>query len=170
MKHKTVRIQSNRPTARYDITLDLEMTYRELLQIRLERLEWFVANNSLANATRLINKEARFPVSPEDVHNALCGERGWINSTRLSLEGKNPWAPSRPKLTRSPESPFLVDDKGVEHIRGVLISGDILNPHKGSYSEVRFVVQDKLNLPRYVSHIREAGDIITLDPGAPSHG
>ena len=141
--------------------LDMTISYREVLQERLTRLNAFVAHTgTVENACQVINDEG-IACTPEQVYKVFFGERGFIPSTEASLNGNNQNRPRSysGKLTRVANSPYFQDMNGKRFVRGVIVDGSY--PYKtpnNVLTEIRNCVEKNLNLPRYIRHELGFGD------------
>lgn len=149
--------------------LQTEASYREVLEVRMEKLNAWTAKHTLESATAdiqdYLNKtypDQGFVVEAKHVEDCVFGEKGLISSTKMSLEGTNLYAPStNKKLTKSEDSssPFLYDQEGYKWVRGLLIGGD--NPQKPNpnlYSHIREAVTSLANLPIYLRYEIQQND------------
>jgi hypothetical protein len=143
----------------YSFTLDLTISYREVLVERLRLLEEFTANNTLESATQLIKAEG-IVCTQREVDMVFFGDRGMISSTKASIEGNNPWKPrSTSKLTRKDTLPFLYDENNKEWVRGVVREGmPPQRPITNTLTAIRRLIEAKLQLPMYIRHQLVSGD------------
>jgi hypothetical protein len=146
----------------YTFTLDYTIPYREVLLERVRRLEWFINNNSLEQATSLIQEVLgdRATITPKEVDKALRGARGMLTSHYLSLEGKNNLGPRNLPLTRHEGTPIMTDAEGGEWVRGVVVDGRVprLRNVTNNLSMIRLIVEAKLELPIYTRWRLQSGD------------
>tara|TARA_B100001029_G_C15052287_1_gene451690 strand:- start:5 stop:526 length:522 start_codon:yes stop_codon:yes gene_type:complete len=151
---------------KYSVVLDMTIPYSAVLQERLNRLNAFVADNSLVSATALIN-EAGVQCSEKDVDKVLFGSKGLIPSTLASLEGRNTNRPASysGKLTRRDGSPFFFSEDGRQYVRGVIVDGHYpLKEAKHLFTAIRNCIETNLNLPRYIRHeITEFDETVDRD-------
>lgn len=145
----------------YSFTLDLTISYKEVLVERLARLEAFTNNNTLEQAHALIQAEG-IVCTPSEVNKVLFGQRGMISSTKASLSPEgNPWKPrsNSSKLTRKDTLPFLYDENNKEWVRGVVREGmPPQRPITNTLTAIRRLIEAKLNLPMYIRHQLVSGD------------
>ena len=144
----------------YSFTLDLTISYREVLVERLRLLEEFTANNTLESATQLIKAEG-IVCTQREVDMVFFGDRGMISSTKASIEGNNPWKPrsNSSKLTRKDTLPFLYDENNKEWVRGVVREGmPPQRPITNTLTAIRRLIEAKLQLPMYIRHQLVSGD------------
>lgn len=152
-----------------------ETSYREVLEGRMEKLNAWTAKHTLESATAEIQgylnenyPSWEFLVKPDHVEDCVFGEKGLISSTKMSLEGKNPYAPStNKKLTKSEDSssPFLYDEDGYKWVRGLLLAGT--NPQKPKpnlYSHIREAVTSLAYLPIYLRYELQQNDKVLTAP------
>lgn len=145
---------------KYSVILDMTISYKEVLNERLNRLQAFTSSNSLESATRLIN-EAGVACTTQDVDKVLFGSKGMIPSTQASLAGNNT---NRPvsysgKLTRRDGSPFFFSEDGRQYVRGVIVDGHYpLKTPNHLFTAIRNCLEENLNLPRYIRHEIVSGD------------
>lgn len=150
----------------YSVILDMTISYKAVLQERLTRLQAFTSNNTLEQATHLIN-EAGVQCSSSDVDKVLFGSKGLIPSTLASLAGNNSNRPRNysGKLNRRDGSPFFIDQNGKEFVRGVLVEGHY--PYKEAkhlFTSIRNCIEQNLSLPRYIRHeIQEHDETVDRD-------
>ena len=146
----------------WSCVLHIDADYKKVLADRLALLTAFTANNTLESATRLIN-EAGVTCTEAEVDKVLFGERGMINSTRLSLEGNNPYRPTNyAPLTRLEGTPYFYDAEGNQYVRGLIVEGSY--PYKtptNTFTAIRNCIEQNLNLPRYIRHEVVSGDETT---------
>ena len=151
----------------YHAVLDMTIPYRAVLLERLNRLNAFVANNTLEGATALIN-EAGVKCTEKEVDTVLFGAKGLIPSTQASLNGNNTNRPRNysGRLTRRDGTPHFIDRNGKEFVRGVLVEGHYpLKTPTHLFTEIRNCIEENLNLPRYIRHQLQEFDE-TLDRDA----
>lgn len=150
----------------YSVILDMTIPYSAVLQERLTRLQAFTSNNTLAQATALIN-EAGVACTEKDVDKVLFGSKGMIPSTQASLAGNNTNRPASysGKLTRRDGTPFFFDSEGRQYVRGVIVDGHYpLKEAKHIFTEIRNCIETNLNLPRYIRHeIQEHDETVDRD-------
>ncbi len=150
----------------YNVVLDMTIPYKDVLQERLTRLQAFTSNNSLEQATALIN-EAGVQCTSSDVDKVIFGSKGLIPSTIASLAGNNN---NRPKsysgrLTRRDGSPFFFSEDGRQYVRGVIVHGHYpLKTPTHLFTTIRNCIESNLNLPRYIRHeIQEHDETVDRD-------
>ena len=144
----------------FNVTLDMSVTYSEVLVARLNKLQAFTNLNTLGQATSLIN-EAGVTCTEAEVDKVLFGAKGLIPSTLASLEGNNTNRPPNytGTLTRLEGSPHYVDQYGREYVRGAIVEGSY--PYKtptNTFTAIRNCIEQNLNLPRYIRHQLGKGD------------
>lgn len=164
--HPRVKLGRINGDNKYSVVLDMTIPYSAVLQERLNRLNAFVADNSLESATRLIN-EAGVACTEKDVNKVLFGSKGMIPSTIASLEGNNTNRPASysGKLTRRDGSPFFFDSEGRQFVRGVIVDGHYpLKEARHLFTAIRNCIEQNLNLPRYIRHeITEFDETVDRD-------
>jgi len=164
--HPRVKLSRINGDNKYSVILDMTISYKEALNERLNRLNAFVAENSLESATRLIN-EAGVACTTKDVDKVIFGSKGLIPSTIASLNGNNTNRPKSysGKLTRRDGSPHFIDQNGTEFVRGVIVDGHY--PQKTPthlFTAIRNCIESNLNLPRYIRHeIQEHDETVDRD-------
>lgn len=164
--HPRVKLSRINGDNKYSVILDMTISYKAVLQERLNRLNAFVAENSLESATRLIN-EAGVACTTKDVDKVIFGSKGLIPSTIASLNGNNTNRPKSysGKLTRRDGSPHFIDQNGTEFVRGVIVDGHY--PQKTPthlFTAIRNCIESNLNLPRYIRHeIQEHDETVDRD-------
>lgn len=144
----------------YTFTLDLTITYKEVLVERLARLEAFTLLHSLESAHALITAEG-IVCTPNEVEKVFHGERGMISSTKASIEGNNPWKPrsNSSDLHRKNSLPYLYDENNKEWVRGVVREGmPPQRPITNTLTAIRRLIEAKLQLPMYIRHQLVSGD------------
>lgn len=164
--HPRVKLGRINGDNRYSVVLDMTIPYKAVLQERLTRLKTFVASNTLAQATALIN-EAGVQCTEADVDKVIFGSKGMIPSTEASLAGNNT---NRPKnysgrLTRKAGSPFFFSEDGRQYVRGVIVDGHYpYKTPKHLFTAIRNTIESNLNLPRYIRHeIQEHDETVDRD-------
>lgn len=164
--HPRVKLGRINGDGLYSATLDMTISYKDVLQERLNRLQAFTSSNSLESATRLIN-EAGVQCSTKDVDKVLFGSKGLIPSTIASLEGRNTNRPASysGRLTRRDGSPFFFDSEGRQYVRGVIVDGHYpYKTPKHLFTQIRNCIETNLNLPRYIRHeIQEFDETVDRD-------
>lgn len=164
--HPRVKLGRINGDGLYSATLDMTISYKDVLQERLNRLQAFTSSNSLESATRLIN-EAGVQCSTKDVDKVLFGSKGLIPSTIASLEGRNTNRPASysGRLTRRDGSPFFFDSEGRQYVRGVIVDGHYpYKTPKHLFTAIRNCIETNLNLPRYIRHeIQEFDETVDRD-------
>ena len=158
--HPRVKLGRINGDNKYSVTLDMTLSYKEVLNERLNRLQAFTSNNSLESATRLIN-EAGVQCTSSDVDKVLFGSKGMIPSTQASLVGNNTNRPKNysGKLTRRDGSPFFFSEDGRQYVRGVIVDGHYpLKTPNHLFTAIRNCLEENLNLPRYIRHEIVSGD------------
>lgn len=164
--HPRVKLGRINGDGLYSAILDMTISYKEVLNERLNRLNAFVADNSLEQATRLIN-EAGVQCTQADVDKVIFGKKGMIPSTEASLAGNNTNRPANysGKLTRRDGSPFFFSEDGRQYVRGVIVDGHY--PYKEAkhlFTAIRNCIETNLNLPRYIRHeITEFDETVDRD-------
>ena len=150
----------------YNVVLDMTISYKDVLQERLTRLNTFTSENTLESATRLIN-EAGVACTEKDVDTVIFGSKGLIPSTEASLAGNNTNRPKNysGKLTRRDGSPFFFSEDGRQYVRGVIVDGHYpLKEAKHLFTSIRNCIETNLNLPRYIRHeITEFDETVDRD-------
>lgn len=150
----------------YSVILDMTISYKEVLNERLNRLQAFTSSNSLESATALIN-EAGVECSEKDVDKVIFGSKGLIPSTIASLEGRNTNRPASysGRLTRRDGSPFFFSEDGRQYVRGVIVDGHYpLKTPTHLFTAIRNCIEENLNLPRYIRHeITEFDETVDRD-------
>ena len=167
MNHPRVLLSRLNGDNAYHVILDMTIPYRAVLLERLNRLNAFVANNSLESATALIN-EAGVACSTVEVDMVLFGAKGLIPSTQASLNGNNTNRPRNysGRLTRRDGTPHFIDQNGNEFVRGVIVEGHYpLKTPTHIFTAIRNCIEENLNLPRYIRHQLQEFDE-TLDRDA----
>ena len=167
MNHPRVLLSRLNGDNKYHAILDMTIPYRAVLLERLNRLNAFVANNSLESATALIN-EAGVACTTQDVDKVLFGAKGLIPSTEASLNGNNTNRPRNysGRLTRRDGTPHFIDQNGKEFVRGVIVEGHYpLKTPTHIFTAIRNCIEENLNLPRYIRHQLQEFDE-TLDRDA----
>ena len=165
MNHPRVKLGRINGDNEYNVVLDMTISYKDVLQERLNRLQAFTSN-SLESATALIN-EAGVACTSSDVDKVIFGNKGLIPSTIASIAGNNT---NRPKtysgnLTRRDGSPFFFSEDGRQYVRGVIVDGHYpLKVAKHLFTEIRNCIEQNLNLPRYIRHeITEFDETVDRD-------
>jgi hypothetical protein len=150
----------------YSVILDMTISYKDVLNERLARLNAFVASNTLESATALIN-EAGVACTEKDVDKVLFGSKGLIPSTQASLAGNNTNRPKNysGKLTRKEGTPFFFSEDGRQYVRGVIVDGHYpLKEARHLFTAIRNCIETNLNLPRYIRHeIQEFDETVDRD-------
>lgn len=153
--HPRVKLSRLNGDDKYDVVLDMTISYREVLLQRLTKLNaWVAETETVENATRLIN-EAGVQCTPADVRKVVFGAKGLIPSTQASLNGTNTNRPPNysGRLTRKNGSPYFLDSEGRYFVRGVIVGG--YYPYKTPkhlFTAIRNCIEENLNLPRYIRH------------------
>jgi hypothetical protein len=164
--HPRVKLSRLNGDDKYNVILDMEISYKEVLRERLTRLNNWVAENSLESATTLVN-EAGIQCQERDLQAVMFGDKGLIPSTEASLQGNNT---NRPisytgRLTRRNGSPFFFDVQGNQFVRGVIVEGHY--PQKTPvklFTAIRNCIETHLRLPRYIRHqIQEFDETVDRD-------
>jgi hypothetical protein len=153
--HPRVKLSRlNRDNA-YDVILDMTIPYALVLVERLARLKNFTNNNTLEQATQLIN-QAGVACTMSEVDKVLFGEgKGMIPSTIASIEGRNTNRPANysGKLARQDGTPYFLDSEGRHFVRGVIVDGHYpLKTPTNTFTAIRNCLEVNLNLPRYIRH------------------
>ena len=164
--HPRVKLGRINGDGLYSVILDMTISYKDVLNERLARLNAFVASNTLESATALIN-EAGVACTEKDVDKVLFGSKGLIPSTQASLAGNNTNRPSNysGKLTRREGTPFFFSEDGRQYVRGVIVDGHYpLKEARHLFTAIRNCIETNLNLPRYIRHeIQEFDETVDRD-------
>jgi hypothetical protein len=164
--HPRVKLGRINGDNKYSVVLDMTISYKEVLNERLNRLQAFTSNNSLESATALINKGG-VACTEADVQKVIFGSKGLIPSTIASLEGRNTNRPASysGRLTRRDGSPFFFSEDGRQYVRGVIVDGHYpLKTPTHLFTEIRNCIESNLNLPRYIRHeITEFDETVDRD-------
>ena len=164
--HPRVKLGRINGDGLYSVILDMTISYKDVLNERLARLNAFVASNTLESATALIN-EAGVACTEKDVDKVLFGSKGLIPSTQASLAGNNTNRPSNysGKLTRREGTPFFFSEDGRQYVRGVIVDGHYpLKEARLLFTAIRNCIETNLNLPRYIRHeIQEFDETVDRD-------
>jgi len=165
--HPRVKLSRINGDNKYSVILDMTISYKDVLQERLNRLNaWVGSTPSLEQATRLIN-EAGVVCTEKDVQKVLFGSKGLIPSTIASLEGRNTNRPANysGRLTRRDGSPFFFSEDGRQYVRGVIVDGHYpLKEARHLFTAIRNCIEQNLNLPRYIRHeIQEHDETVDRD-------
>lgn len=145
------------------LIIDTAGSYREVLEERMSKLTQAVEMISLEELTLDLQDTLGSEVTLKAVNDCLHGNKGLINSTRLSLEGNNPFRPSN-YITLHPKAghfPFLKDDDGNEWVRGVVLSGEI-PARPNLYSQIRNQLIKTFKLPVYTRYQIQTTDSVNL--------
>jgi hypothetical protein len=135
--------------------LDLDANYKAVLVDRYRALLKFVDNNKLEEVMPMLQRRSPLQLKPEVVNQVVMGSRGLLNSTLLSLQGRNPYKPSTSAvLTRTDGEYYLTDGEGGFWLRGVVVRGvaPFTSYTTNEYSHTRRLVAEYLELPQYVRY------------------